>query len=85
MPMASLKAYLERLPARMAEVKMLLAEPMILPHLKKEAQGKMTGGWIREARGGRAAQRPVPAKLRLMGFAVRFERAEAPDEEMLNG
>lgn len=79
MPMASLEAYLDRLPARMSELKMLMADPIILPHLKKEAQIKMMSQWMTGISNSRSASKPVPAKLRMMGVGVRFESQTPPD------
>jgi len=73
MPMASLQAYLERLPARLAEVKMMLVEPITVPHLKKGDQSKMMNGWMKDATISTPAKKPVPAILNMMGIGVRFE------------
>ena len=86
MPMASLEAYLERLPARLAEVKMMLSEPIAVPHLKKGEQSKMMNSWMKDAAMGAPKKKPVPAMLNMLGIGVRFEKAEGPKEpEAPNG
>jgi hypothetical protein len=84
MPMASLQAYLERLPARLAEVKMMLVEPLAVPHLKKNDQSRMMNGWMKDATISTPAKKPVPAMLNMMGIGVRFEKAVNSDQSAVN-
>lgn len=73
MPMASIEAYLEKLPARMAEYKMMMADPIALPHMKKNDQQNMVNSWNRAMSANQPAQVASPARLKMMGIGVRFE------------
>lgn len=72
MPMASIEAYLEKLPARMAEYKMMMADPIALPHMKKNDQQNMVNSWNRAMSANQPAQVASPARLKMMGIGVRF-------------
>jgi hypothetical protein len=45
MPMSAISAYLERLPARQAEWKILMADPIALPHMKEGDRRTMVNSW----------------------------------------
>jgi hypothetical protein len=72
MPSGVIRAYLERLPARLAEWKMAMAEAVSLPYMREGQQRQIIAAWRRAATGGR----PVPARpasdevLRMMGIRV---------------
>lgn len=74
MPIAALGAYMERLPARIAEYKLATAEAAMLPSLKDAARRSALRSWEREARrfsGGTARVAPT-AVLKALGIGVRF-------------
>lgn len=81
MPMASLEIYLDTLPARMAELKMVLADPMSLPHMNQKDQRATLSRWTKELRAVMPAKPAVPAKLRMMGIGVKFESEEKRNAE----
>lgn len=78
MPMASLERYMERLPARMAELKMALADVVSLPHMKKGDQRSTMNGWMRALQFATPVRSgPVSrARLKMMGIGVRVERGD---------
>jgi len=73
MPMAAMEAYLERIPARQAELKLALADAVSLPHMKKNDRERSVREWERAAnvdseQTARVAPRGL---LKLMGIGVR--------------
>jgi hypothetical protein len=71
MPITAIQAYLERLPARLAETKLIFSEAVSLPHLKEDDRTEMLDTWKREANLQEAeAEIASPAVLRLMGIGV---------------
>lgn len=74
MPMASIEAYLDKLPARMAEYKMMMADPIALPHMKKNDQQNMINSWNRAMQVSVPVQVASPARLKMMGIGVKFEQ-----------
>lgn len=73
-PLAALEVLMARLPARQAEQKMVDADVISLPHLKKRDREARVGAWQRvlgAARGGGSAPVASRAKLKLMGIGVR--------------
>jgi len=79
MPMASLENYLERLPARMAELKMTLADVVSLPHMKDRSRSSTMSGWMRMLQMTTPMRsKPVSkARLKLMGIGVRMVKPDA--------
>lgn len=76
MPIAAINVYLERLPARQAEMKMMLADVVSYPHIKQDKQERAMSRWFREASAYvvRKAKVASPAILRLMGIGVNRDR-----------
>lgn len=76
MPIAAINVYLERLPARQAELKLMLADVVSYPHIKKDAQDTSIKQWLREANANVVQKAKVasPAILRLMGIGVNRDR-----------
>lgn len=75
MPMAAIAAYLEHLPARLAEMKLSIADAASIPHMKESARRFTQKAWMREieAHSGIAMSQVVsPARLKLAGIGVRF-------------
>lgn len=83
MPMASLQSYLERLPARLAELKMVLADVVSLPHMKESHRRSTMNGWERALQMSiPVISRPVSkARLNLIGIGVRMVPVERPNTE----
>jgi hypothetical protein len=74
MPISAIEAYLDRLPARMAEMKLSHADAVSVPHMKEQARKQATNEWMRTANlhtAPRAAKRASPARLKLMGIGFR--------------
>jgi hypothetical protein len=69
MPLAMVQAYLERLPARQAEMRLILLPPILAPHIKDRERQRMVGDWQRMA-GITKPSRPADAQLALMGIKV---------------
>ena len=72
--MAAINAYLERLPARMAEYKLAMAEASTVPHMKKNDRKQTLDAWQKAANvfSPQKAKPASPARLKLMGIGVRF-------------
>jgi len=49
MPMAAIGVYMERLPARMAELKLAMADAASIPHMDKNARRSTVHEWERAA------------------------------------
>lgn len=81
MPLASMEAYLNRLDARMAEVKLMMADVVNLPHMKKGDRQAALNQWmsILRMRGNRQARPASKARLKMMGIGVRFAMPPLPD------
>lgn len=73
MPIAAIGAYVERLPARIAELKMAMAEAGSIPHMKKGDRETTLRDWRRtiEQVSVERALVATPARLRLMGIGVK--------------
>lgn len=70
--MAALEVYLERLPVRIAEFKLAMADAATVPHMEKNARQSTLKAWRREASMNRNDAKIVsPARLKLMGIGVR--------------
>jgi hypothetical protein len=80
MPIASITAYLERLPARQAELKLLLSDTVSIPHMKENARKQTLSGWMRVAQVfySENARPASAARLRLMGIGVGHVRSSKP-------
>lgn len=77
MPFSAIEQYLERLEARQAETRILMADVIALPHMEKGDRKAMTRRWERQARAREAKGQlrlASPAMLKLMGIGV-----EVPD------
>lgn len=74
MPMASIEAYLERLPARFAEMKLVFADVVSLPHMKDHQRSERLREWMREVEmfNPTMTKPASPARLRMMGVGVRY-------------
>jgi len=73
MPMAAIGAYLERLPARMAELRLAMADAASIPHMKENARNSTMREWIRTANQNREhAEIVSPVRLKLLGIGVRY-------------
>lgn len=71
MPLASIQVYLKELPARQAELKLVMAEVESLPNMKKSDREHMLKSWARAAGIKPAARKATPGILKLMGIGVR--------------
>lgn len=73
MPMTTISAYVERLPARMAEWKLGMADAASIPHMKESARTSTLRDWLREASPEREGAEVVsPARLKMLGVGVRY-------------
>ena len=72
MPLASLRQYLERLPARQAELRLMLVEAASFPHLAEGARRNLARRLERAAQATPVIKSPTPAQLALVGIAVEF-------------
>lgn len=72
MPIASIDSYLQRLPGRMAELKMAIAEGASVPHMKQSGRSAQIKEWQREIAkyAGEPANVVSPARLKLIGIGV---------------
>lgn len=71
MPFTAIEQYLERLDARQAEMKLLLADAIALPYMKKGYQVMAMKRWMRAAKARDGQARPASAAvLKLMGIGV---------------
>jgi mannitol/fructose-specific phosphotransferase system IIA component len=73
MPLAAISAYLERLPARQAELKLLLSDAVSIPHMKENHREAAQSAWMRAAmiEADNSIKPASPARLKLMGIGVR--------------
>lgn len=71
MPMIAIQAYMERIPARIAEMKLALSEAVSLPHLKDDERRDLMDAWKEQADIQEMEAEPAsPAVLRFMGIGV---------------
>ena len=72
MPMASLEVYLDRLPTRYAELKLVLADVVSLPHMKESNRRTTLNGWERAINMviSKISKPISKARLKLMGIGV---------------
>lgn len=73
MPFASIEAYLNKLEARKTEVKLMLADVVVLPHMKKNDRETTLNAWMTllSIHSPNKTKVASPAHLRLMGIGVR--------------
>jgi hypothetical protein len=72
MPMAMIRAYLDRIIAMQGEAKANESEVIMLPHIEKRDRIKILRRWERQS-GARGEARPASAAaLRRMGIGVEF-------------
>jgi hypothetical protein len=73
MPVAAIEAYLDRLAANLAELKILMADANTLPYLSESARNERLRGWMKVVNQYYPAPaRPAtPARLKLMGIGIR--------------
>jgi hypothetical protein len=74
MPFTAISAYLERLPARQAETKMMMADVVSYPHMKALDRQSALRGWMKQANARQPEQRrpASPAALKLLGIGVTY-------------
>ena len=72
MPIAALNAYLNHLEARQVETKLMLADAIMLPHVKKEDYQSKLNGWKRILDIHQSSKPKIAslAKLKLLGIKV---------------
>jgi|CXWL01.1.fsa_nt_gi hypothetical protein len=69
--MSAIGAYLERLPVRLAEMKLAISEAVSFPHLKDDDRSDLLDLWKGQARlQEMEAEIASPAVLRLLGVGV---------------
>lgn len=72
MPTMALEAYVVHLPARMAELKLTIADAVSVPHMKESQRKSTLNAWERDARENQPLVRaPTSAGLRLLGIGVK--------------
>ncbi len=75
MPMAGIEAYINRLEARKAEVKLMLADVVTLPNMKKGDRASLVNGWLKLLNvlnpSTMEAEPASPGRLKMMGIGVR--------------
>ena len=78
MPFASIEAYLVKLDVRMTEVKLMMADVVSLPHMKKGDRQTTLNRWMRlvKIESNQQARPASKARLKLMGIGVRYVRPE---------
>lgn len=77
MPVASIQEYLKKLEARKTEVKLLMADVVSLPNMKKRDRTDLVNGWMKFLNIFSQAKKAKPAspgRLKLMGIGVRHEQ-----------
>jgi hypothetical protein len=85
MPLAAIQAYLERIPQRMAEAKLILGEAASMPHMKENQRKSAINGWLRMAQaantvpsGAVVSETVLRARLKLMGIGGRNGNTSEP-------
>lgn len=74
MPFTAIDAYLNKLEARKTEVKLMTADVVMLPHIKKSQRESTLNGWMKLLNiHSQSKTKPAsPARLRLMGVGVKY-------------
>lgn len=71
MPQAAIRAYWDRLPARHAELRLLLAPVISLPYVPSDGErSRLLEQWAETASGPRAVRVASRGALAMMGIAV---------------
>jgi hypothetical protein len=75
MPIASINAYINKLEARKTEVKLMMADVVSLPKMKKNDRVSLVNSWMKLLNITSQAQaKPAsPGRLKLMGIGVKHE------------
>ena len=68
--MNAIQEYLNQLPARQAELKLLLSEAESIPNMKPKARESLLKEWMNTAGLKPVVQKATPAVLKLMGIGV---------------
>lgn len=72
MPLNAIGSYLEKLPIRIIELKMAIADAASVPHMKEKARKSITREWMQMINQGKPpAQTVSPARLKLLGLNVK--------------
>lgn len=72
MPITAIQAYMQDLPARQAEMKLMLYEVESMPNMKKHDQENRLKNWLRSAGiASSTARKATPGILKMMGIGVR--------------
>jgi hypothetical protein len=75
MPMTAMREYLQRLPVRKAELKLLLADVISLPYMNKSDRRSALRRWEQDAGAMEQAQPATPGILKMLGIGVRHVKA----------
>jgi hypothetical protein len=70
--MTMIRSYLEELPARRAEYRLMLAGPLRLPHMERDDQRRLIRNWERAAGIERKAQTASRSQLAAIGVKVEY-------------
>lgn len=73
MPITAIEAYLNKLEARKTEVKLLMADVVMLPSMKKNHREATLNGWMKLLSIHSESKPKVasPGRLKMMGIGVR--------------
>lgn len=73
MPMEMLKGYMERLETRKTEERLMMADVVSLPHMKKRDRERTVNDWMRllSIQNQVKPRRASPARLKMMGIGVK--------------
>lgn len=73
MPFAAIEIYIKQLEARKAELRLMMADVELLPHMKKTDREKTLNGWMKILKMSQMVEaKPAsPGRLKLMGIGVR--------------
>jgi hypothetical protein len=71
MPMTAFTAYVQHLPARQAEMKLILSEVESLPNMKPSARASLMREWMKAAEIEPTVRKATPGILKLLGIGVR--------------
>ena len=74
MPFASIEAYLSKLDVRMTEVKLMMADVVTLPNMKKSDRQATLNRWMKivQIESNQRARPASKARLKMMGIGVRY-------------
>lgn len=73
--MASIGSYLNNLEARMTEVKLIMADVVSIPNMKKNDRAALVNGWMKilNITSQVKAELASPRRLKMIGIGVRHE------------